>query len=113
MSAHTKAREMKDLAFVAQGPNMGGWRDRHIAAVNAPRGVERPMVAALRAWCEYADLHAKRFESDIGDDGVLGPAWEKWGRGLRLLLNGETGRLDCGTLDAIILDNLVTQGFGE
>jgi hypothetical protein len=113
MTAYTEAKPMKDLSFVAQGPNTGGWRDRHIQAVNAPRGPERAIVAGLRAWCDYAVLHATRYESEIGDDGVLGPAWEQWGRALRTLLNGETGRLDCGTLDAIILDNLITQGFGE
>lgn len=104
---------MKDLTFVAQGPNTGGWRDRHIAAVNAPRDVERCLVHGIREWCSYAERHAKRHETEIGDDGVLGPAWEQWGRAMRTLLNGETGRLDCGTLDAILHDNLVEQGFGE
>jgi hypothetical protein len=59
----------------------------------------------------YADAHAERFESSIGDDYVLGPIWERMGRTIGELLNGETGRLDCGTIDGMIRDVLERNGF--
>jgi hypothetical protein len=48
---------------------------------------------------KYADAHHRTYESPIGDDGVLGDAWESALRSLVALLNGETGRLDCGDVD--------------
>jgi hypothetical protein len=47
----------------------------------------------------------------VGEDHFLGKSWARQGFALRELLNGETGRLDCGTLDAILCDNLSEQGF--
>jgi hypothetical protein len=41
---------------------------------------------------------------------VIGDAWEEIGRAILVLLNGETGRLDCGTLDAFIRDTLESEG---
>ena len=55
--------------------------------------------------------HKARFESAIGEDYVLGPQWQAIGEGLRGLLNGETGRLDCGTLDGFILATLDENGI--
>lgn len=87
-----------------------GWSRRHMAAVRTPRpGHERAYVDMLRGWLEYSGAHEERFESRIGDDCVLGPSWAKIGAGLRELLNGETGRLDCGTLDALIADAIREQ----
>lgn len=85
-----------------------GWAERHNTAIGAPqigtlRGSERPIVALFYALDDYACQHNRRYDSLIGDDSFLGPAWTSALRGLRTLLNGETGRLDCGTLDAAIL----------
>lgn len=94
--------------------NMGDWQGRHRLAVHAPRdGEERSIVWMLRAWLQYADSHRNRFESGIGEDYILGPKWETIGRGILGLLNGETGRLDCGTLDGCIRSALVAEGFSE
>jgi hypothetical protein len=103
-------------------PDTGAWKGRHSRAVesgllnvNGHRGayVGDSLIQALNAWTEYARAHLRRYESNIGDDGFLGPVWCKWGLALRGLLNGETGDLDCGTLDSIIHDNLTAQGFEE
>lgn len=93
--------------------NMGNWQGRHMSAVTNPRGVEKPFIAMLTGWLEYADTHASRNESGIGEDCVLGPEWEAIGRSLVNLLNGNTGRLDCGTLDGLIRSSLVAEGFSE
>lgn len=95
-------------------PNDNGWQDRHNAAVMYPRPLssESAVVTMLKGWAEYAEAHERQFESKIGDDCVLGQEWEAIGVGIRGLLNGETGtRLDCGTLDAFILDTLSENGM--
>lgn len=103
--------------FVAGGRNAGGWQDYHVRAVRysytppADDRVEAQMIRAIGAWCDYAAAHARTYGSKIGDDYVLGPAWARWGFALRDLLIGDLGRLDGGTLDTIIHDNLKEQGF--
>lgn len=90
-----------------------GYWQRHEAALLSPRGPERPIANMLRAWLQYAETHRERYDSGIGEDYVLGPAWEAIGRSLRTLLNGECGRLDCGAIDAILNDQLKAEGFEE
>jgi len=90
------------------------WRGRHLAAMRDPQaGHEAALVKMLTGWQYYAAAHRARYGSEVGDDGVLGPEWAAIGRALRGLLNGETGRLDCGTLDATILDTLSRAGCSE
>lgn len=114
---------MKDLSYLPKHPNTGGWKDRHqdatafargaltVRSPNDGRRLEQAVAFAIQAWCEYAQAHQKRFESKIGEDCVLGPAWAAWGAALRTLLNGERGHLDCGTINTILHDNLTEQGF--
>lgn len=82
------------------------WAHRHNEAIDRPRGFEVPIVRMLHFWEMYAAEHAKRWESPIGEDYVLGPEWRDIGLAIRGLLNGETGQLDCGTLDSFILNTL-------
>jgi hypothetical protein len=81
---------------------MGGWQDRHDAAIDAPKGFEVPIVAMLKGWALYAERHKAEYDSLIGDDGVLGSEWAEIGKALLGLLNGQLGRLDGGTLDGYI-----------
>jgi hypothetical protein len=66
---------------------------RHGRALLSP---DSPWAASVIAWCDYADAHQQRYDSLMGQDGVLGPAWIQWGKGLRALLDGELGQLDAG-----------------
>ncbi len=91
--------------------NMGGWQQRHREALRYPTTAEQPIINMLAGWVGYATAHASRYQSSIGDDGVLGPAWAEVGSAIRRLLNGDCGRLDCGTLDHIISENLTRCGF--
>lgn len=108
---------MKDLSYLPKMPNTGGWQSRHTRAVIGSfahilcSDNEHAIGRAIGAWCDYARNHAERFGSPIGQDYVLGPAWARWGFALRELLNGELGRLDGGTLDTILHDNLAEQGY--
>lgn len=108
---------MKSVYYMPATADTGGWKARHADAIRAATGYGVShtqgscVFRAIADWCGYAAAHAERFDSPIGDDYVLGPAWAQWGASLRTLLNGETGELDCGTLDSILVDNLTEQGF--
>ncbi len=65
----------------------------------------------LRALAAYADDHLKRFESPIADDYILGADWRRSLSAVRALLNGDTGRLDCGDVDRAILAMFKAAGF--
>ena len=102
------------IDWTCKSPDTAGWKSRHIAAIRAPRlGFERAIVRGIRSWLEYAQAHKRRYESGIGKDGHLGEIWAAQGRALHDLLDGETGRLDCGTLSTIIHRALRAEGFGE
>lgn len=102
---------LSTITRTGKGPNDNGWATRHISAINAPRGAEVGIVSLLRGWMQYADTHSQRYESGIGEDGVLGDEWVKIGDALLGLLNGELGRLDGGSLDGLIRDTLRAEGF--
>lgn len=108
-------------------PNTGSWQDRHDAAWNmqtpdchvrkiernAPFLVEQAITSMAKGWALYAETHALRFGDKISEDYILGAEWLKAGKAIRALLNGETGRLDCGTVDGFILAAVETAGFTE
>ena len=114
---------MKDHTYLPRHDDKTGWKQRHLMAMAEPLGtlqgnqvagvhaLERAYVLMLRGWLEYADAHRSATGSKIGDDHVLGDEWFKIGEALRGLLNGDLGRLDGGTLDTIIADNLNEQDF--
>jgi hypothetical protein len=89
------------------------WKILHNAAVVMPSPVERPIVTMLEGWLEYSQQWTAQYgdESKLSDDQILGWAWGEIAVALRSLLNGDCGRLDCGTLDSIIYAALEKQGF--
>src|SRR5688572_10017184 len=83
----------------------------HASAAREPRaGAESAIVSLVAALEEYAVNHRGRYESAIGDDGVLGQYWEDIARGVLGLLNGECGRLDCGSVDSHIRNMAAAHG---
>ena len=87
------------------------WKMIHRAAFNSPRRHEKPIVQLLNALDLYAANHERLYESPIGEDGVLGAAFLDMAKGLVRLLDGETGRLDCGTLWGDVDRLLRASGF--
>jgi hypothetical protein len=81
---------------------MKTWQYQHQDAMLSPNAREKPVVDMVRSWIDYRKQHKARYDSDILEDYVLGPEWRAIGNALLGLLNGETGRLDCGTLDSLI-----------
>lgn len=94
-------------------PNDTGWQTRHMSALAVPRGFEASITAMIQGWALFADEYRKRSESPIGEDNALGHEWGSVGRAIIMLLNGETGRLDCGTLHGFIRDTMETEGVRE
>lgn len=112
MSHKARIQRMLDTT-VRKTFHENAWGARHCAAWLEPQPVEEPIVRMIEAAALYADRHQARFESKVGEDGVLGPSWAEIVNSIRNLLNGECGRLDCGTLDGLLLDMLHSEGFEE
>jgi hypothetical protein len=87
-----------------------GWKTRHNDAWRFPQTKEAPIVNLVLAFAAYADNHSARFDSKIGFDGVLGPAWADIGQSIITLLNGEIGRLDGGIVDGLVHDIMAEYG---
>lgn len=103
---------MANLAVTKNEP----WAQRHNVALavgvyNRPTSFASAMVSMLMGWEAYAKQHKQRYESPIGEDGVLGQEWQAIGEGLIGLLNGELGELDGGTLDAFLRDTMRENGI--
>jgi hypothetical protein len=99
------------MASITADRKKGEWASRHNVAVYQIAKNGETVSPMLRAWAQYAKEHREQYESPIGEDYVLGPEWRTIGLAIRALLNGNCGRLDCGTLDAFILDSLQENGF--
>jgi len=95
----------------------GEWKIRHLNAINCPRGQEIGFVSMLKGWLTFADNHAYSVDDNergIGNDYYTGDIWARIGTELRGLLSCDIGsRLDCGTLDGVILGALEAEGFDE
>ena len=90
------------------------WGARHVSAWMNPRGQERAIVGLFRSAADYADTHKERFETPIGEDYFLGAeGFLPLIKSIRVFLNGELGRLDGGTLDALLFAMLKEAGFNE
>lgn len=93
------------------------WADNHANAwagtpfIRIVSPFEMPLKAFLRALADYADAHQARYESPIGEDYVLGEHWKQAARAFLGLLNGESGRFDCGTLDGCVRELARRAGF--
>jgi hypothetical protein len=88
----------------------GSWAKVHNAACDRPGRKEKPIVMACHALRLYAERHREAYGIAVCEDGVIGPAWLAMVRGVRVLLNGETGSLDCGTIDAYLCDLAAENG---
>jgi len=87
---------------------------RHNQAIQDPRGIERAVVSLRAGLLEYGLQYADRFEGcELGKDCIIGEAWLEMARGYLGLLNCETGRLDCGTLDGEVRRWAKSFGFDE
>lgn len=91
-------------------PEAANYASHTQAALNPKPGPERAIVLIASGLAEYAGSHFARYDSTIGEDGVLGEEWREIARGLLGLLNGECGRLDCGSVDSFIREKASAHG---
>jgi hypothetical protein len=90
-----------------------GWVLRHCQAWTSPRTArEKALRALIQAFAEYADSYAEETggERQLGEDGYFHEHARDMVRALLALLNFESGRFDCGTLDKLIRDLAVVSG---
>jgi len=94
-------------SFTARDLELNQWVDRHNAAVAAPTVVEGVTLQAIR--------HVADIVHNAQTIGLDDPLWrEQVGiplvGAIRNTLNWDLGRLDGGTLDAVVCDLLVELG---
>lgn len=88
------------------------WTSRHHSAMTSPKpGFEKALVTLAQGLELYAAAHQEAYDSPIGDDGVLGAEWLDMAKSLIGLLNGEAGRIDCGTFESMIRNLAANNGF--
>jgi hypothetical protein len=82
------------------------WAEDHNHAMvssNSAYGPKGDLESSIKYLCKSIDRmrlgYEGCYESLPSDDGVLGSAYISLLHSLRTLLNGETGRIDCGTID--------------
>ena len=112
MTTHTQ--RIKDMLTQTEHKDFkgSGWGKRHVSAWVMPRkAYEASIVAIVTALATYADAHREAYDAPLGEDAILGEAWANMVRSARVLLNGECGRLDCGTLDGLLLGMLEAEGL--
>lgn len=79
------------------------WQDRHTLAWQAPRpGGELAIVMLITALAILVDAHYN--DIAIGQDGYYHEHATDLVTACRAYLNFDCGRLDCGTLDRLILE---------
>jgi len=69
---------------------------------NDKKAMEQAIVHACESLRLFGESHAELYNSPIGEDGVLGECWTDMAKALIGMLNGESGRLDCGTVESSI-----------
>ncbi len=92
--------------------NQPNWQERHMSAwvvyrhypSSPTRAAESALVHLITGLAQLCDAHRAQFDSEIGDCGYAGDYATDIAKSLLALLNYETGRLDCGTLNGLILD---------
>lgn len=72
---------------------------------------ERGLRKILEGLAQYADGFKRECGIPLGEDYVIGDEWITALRAFIGLLNGPSGRLNCGTLDTAARDLAEHQGF--
>lgn len=107
--------------FTWQGPTDGISRhqyEQHEKATACVRALpsltlQGSVAHMAYAWEQYAQAHADRYGSNIGEDAVIGDAWLALGKSILGLLDGDTGGLDCGSLSHGITAAMRRHGFTD
>lgn len=78
------------------------WVKRHVAAWNTPEGFESALKGMIVGFDEYGHSMRSKLGTPPGEDMFLGPAFKQIAEAVLILLNGDLGRFDGGTLDSLV-----------
>lgn len=92
--------------------DLTSWARQHFSAFNNGDGFAC-LADTVKSAAKYADTYFGRYESRIGQDAVLGPAWKGILQGCLTLLNGELNGLDAGSMDKLIRSMLSLEGIAD
>ncbi len=84
---------------------------------------DEPLIVMLDCLHRYAQAHAKRYESKLCDDGVLGVYWLNAAKAIRSMLCGDgayamandisTDSKDNGVCESMFWDAMTAAGFEQ
>jgi|1_EtaG_2_1085319.scaffolds.fasta_scaffold09492_1 hypothetical protein len=92
---------------------MTDWIIRHFNAMDNPTSIEAPTVKIFQYLGDAIEAHEERYGTKLANDYILGAAWLEIAKQVRVLLNGELGRLDGGTLDKALYSLAQVAGFNN
>jgi len=87
------------------------WAERHLAAWRNPEGFEVALKNLILGLNQYGRSMRVEFATLAREDNFLGPAFLEIARSILVLLNGELGRFDGGSLDALVRAIAAENGF--
>ena len=74
-------------------------------------GFEFSLRCMVEGAVTYAATYAMRYQVPISRDAILGDEWLKIVQGLIVLLDGDTGRYHCPTIDGLLRATAEQAGF--
>lgn len=93
------------LKVESQCTGKNPWGANHVSALRFPRNdAEKAIGLMVKGLVAYVDSTKAEWGDHVGNDYVLGVHVKELAQAVLGLLNGPTGRLDCGTLDGLIRD---------
>ena len=115
MEAKTASSIIKDMMddTARKSFHENKWGQRHVRAFNIPvNKAETGIVALVSGLASYCDA-MKEMGYKASEDYVLGVHVLDIAKGIHGLLNGDTGRLDCGVMSGLIDTILKNEGYEE
>jgi hypothetical protein len=87
-------------------------RQIHKLAVADPRpGFESAITALVYGLCSYREAYAARYHAELSESPHVADDWLTVARGIIGLLDGDTDRLHCPSVDGLIRATAQQAGF--
>lgn len=74
-------------------------------------GFEDALAHLVRGLIAYRAAYVERYQVEISADPALAESWAETARGILGLLDGDTGRFDCATIDGMIRSTAANAGY--
>lgn len=74
-------------------------------------GFEQAIASMITGLIAYREVYAARYKVEVSSDVCLAEDWLAIARGIIGLLDGDTDRFDCPTLDGLIRATAEQAGF--